>query len=692
MRYFREQGKSDHEVIEALNAKFGDNYQIMSRKTVKLGGIFGVGRRTGVEYFGYILEKSAFVTGNRLNRNKDVSAQVSQHMGGNLSKSESVMGTEPGAWNKGKKGSLKEALPDISEGEAEYYPVSERAQAERDRRSREEILARFAKNKEVQRLLQEKKLVLNASEQEKLPRQDAPLLHSSPHSPGAKPQAVSPQKEGNENGFAPVYDPVGFSAPAEEPEYASVNYDVLSASSAARSPDMLQVQAGFVPGEAGDNMLYDSKNVNTGAPQSNGRSDSWGPQPGPAQYGMRTGSASPGQSQGASPLWPPNYYRGQGAGSRDQGQGHRERFTHSPPASPSGPQSWRGDSAHNSSHSGPGFGERVGYGERPGNYASGRRQAGVNHSIDSNNHYHMEQIEATFLRRLENLERKLDRRGSLVEPNSLVQLRENMYHNEFPPFFVDRLVSQMKRELPLEELEKLEVLWEYVLLHIAENMRFIDVENQGHARIMVLVGPTGVGKTTTIAKLAARQCVEAMGGSKKVHLVTLDNYRIGAQDQIRTYGEILGARVDCVETTEGLATCIAQDQESDIILIDTMGRSPSDHMKLAEMRRFLEYSGNCEIHLAMSSTSGVSAMKEIITQFKPFGFRSVILTKLDELGRIGGTLASFLQEDIPVSYVTTGQKVPQDIRQASALLLFQQLSDVQVNWQSFAQKLEESIL
>ena len=122
-----------------------------------------------------------------------------------------------------------------------------------------------------------------------------------------------------------------------------------------------------------------------------------------------------------------------------------------------------------------------------------------------------------------------------------------------------------------------------------------------------------------------------------------------------------------------------------------MGRSPGDHVKLAELRRFLDYSGNCEIHLTMSATSGAGALREIITQFKPFGFRSVILTKLDELGRIGGTMAAFLQEDIPLSYVTTGQKVPQDIRPASPLVLFRQLVDIQLDWQSFTQKLEESI-
>ena len=598
MRYFREQGKSDHEVIEALNAKFGDNYQIMTRKTVKLGGILGVGRRNGVEYFGYIKEKNRTVSGRLRDRLDGVSKKEAPNSNDSFNASMDFLPGNPEPQidspnhsgsnyrnkNSGKiRGKGRKKGKESSENWGkEYYPISEQEQAERDERNRTDILARFAKNKEVQRVLRDKGLISEPD-----PEFGSRQNRSRPGEPPSPPQFwetggmlrydIGQNGDAVYNsgspGFTPIHDPSQRRAERfHDPEYASVNYDVLS--------------------------TQKDEHRREATPYSN------------VPYIEAT-------------QLPPAY--------RGQTEAHQRQ-----------PQ------------------------------LSGTESA-------------------DFLRRLESVERKLERRGNTAEPGSLLRLRENMYNNEFPPLFVDRMVAQMKRELPLEELEKLEVLWEYVLLHVAQNMRFVDVQQQNHSRIMVLIGPTGVGKTTTIAKLAARQCVEAIGGSRKVHLITLDNYRIGAQDQIRTYGEILGARVDCVETTEGLASCIAQDNESDVILIDTMGRSPGDHVKLAELRRFLDYSGNCEIHLTMSATSGAGALREIITQFKPFGFRSVILTKLDELGRIGGTMAAFLQEDIPLSYVTTGQKVPQDIRPASPLVLFRQLVDIQLDWQSFTQKLEESI-
>ncbi len=640
MRYFREQGKSDHEVIEALNAKFGDNYQIMSRKMVKLGGIFGVGRRTGVEYFGYILEKATSTSGNRLNRNMAKNASE-QH--------------DPRFVALNSRASYGPK----THTDSNYYPVSEESIAERDQRSRDDILARFAKNKEVQRVLREKKLLQDTESKQKEVLPPAPYFDSPPQL-GANSKSPVPSTGGaseQDKGFNPIYDPAtANSHNPSEPEYGSLNYDILTTSPVPTQnsrQNVPQVPQGIYHHEH----LHGNHEARGQDHRHSGAMQNW--ETGRSSVDMNLQQETWADIQNSHTIGPNNQGH-QGQNKKRQEYPDQNLFVHN-------------------QNSGNVF----------QNYPRGKNI----YSSDASSAYqrNLDQIETSFLSRLDSLERKLDRKGNMSEPSSLSQLRESMYHNEFPPLFVDRLVSQMKRELSLEQLENLEILWEYVLLYIAENMRFVDFQQQGHSRIIVLVGPTGVGKTTTIAKLAARQCVEAMGGSKKVHLITLDNYRIGAQDQIRTYGEILGARVDCVETTEGLATCIAQDQESDMILIDTMGRSPSDHMKLAEMRRFLEHSGNCEIHLAVSATSGASALKEIITQFKPFGFRSMILTKLDESGRIGGALGTFLQEDIVLSYVTTGQKVPQDIRPASALVLFQQLTEVQVNWQSFAQKLEENM-
>lgn len=529
MRYFREQGSSDIEVIENLNSKFGDNYQIMTRKTVKIGGILGIGRREGVEYFGYVKEKRS---GKKLL--EQAVQRGAPDAGLSVPDEESRTGSEAASPVRPEKKHL----------------------ADRDRLSRKEILTRFARNKEVQRILRsEIGNSLSALESERGKRSVRP--------------AEDAAAWGGDSGPLP---------PAEEtlppPNFIGV--------SGTQKPDL----------------LYENRF-----------------------------SAEIGDGRVGAPLVQDGRY-------------------------------------HDIYHS----------------------------SVRSDSR--LENLEKVFVERLELLERKLFRsRGQDGEPKSVAELREGLYQNEFTPDFVDPLLSQMRRELSLDQLQNLDLVWEYVLFHIADRLRIVKLEEQAGRRTFILVGPTGVGKTTTIAKLAAGQCVKAMGGKQKVRLITLDNYRIGAQDQIRTYGEILGAEVDCIETYEELRECFEGDETSDMILIDTVGRSPKDHVKLAEMRRFLEASGSgSEVHLAVSASSSARAVRDIITEFKPFGFRSVVLTKLDEVSRIGGVLGSLLQENVGLSYLTTGQKVPQDICLADPLKLFRQLVGTGINWDDFTQKLEENML
>ena len=175
----------------------------MSRKMVKLGGILGVGRRNGVEYFGYILEKAN--AGSRLGRSSKKEEPGAQHLAALI---------KPAYPKAGKR----------QHTEREYFPISEKDQAERDQHSRAEILARFAKNKEVQRLLYEKKLALDPDSKPGLP--PAPYFEAPAQlNPitGPAPQAKTQAKN---SGFAPIYDPV--TAPPRGPEYASVNYDLIT--------------------------------------------------------------------------------------------------------------------------------------------------------------------------------------------------------------------------------------------------------------------------------------------------------------------------------------------------------------------------------------------------------------------------------------------------------------------------------
>ena len=176
--------------------------------------------------------------------------------------------------------------------------------------------------------------------------------------------------------------------------------------------------------------------------------------------------------------------------------------------------------------------------------------------------------------------------------------------------------------------------------------------------IVALVGPTGVGKTTTIAKLAANFKLRQ---HCKVGLVTIDTYRIAAVDQLRTYASIIDVPLKVVITPAELKRKLAELADCDVILIDTAGRSQHDLLKLNELKAFLAVAAPDETHLVLSCVGHPSCMLSVIQQFTPVGYDRVILTKLDEAVHFGILLTVLAKADRGLSYVTTGQDVPDDI-------------------------------
>ena len=193
----------------------------------------------------------------------------------------------------------------------------------------------------------------------------------------------------------------------------------------------------------------------------------------------------------------------------------------------------------------------------------------------------------------------------------------------------------------------------------------------GSARVVALVGPTGVGKTTTIAKLAANFKLRQ---EKQVGLITVDTYRIGAVDQLRTYAEIIDVPLKVVLTPSELAAAVASMRHLDVVLIDTAGRSQNDKIKIHELQRFLAAAQADEVHLVLSSTAHQSHLMSAAERFKEVGVDRVIFTKLDEAVSFGVVLSVTQRLQASLSYVTTGQDVPDDIevgsgRRLSRLLL-----------------------
>jgi flagellar biosynthesis protein FlhF len=185
----------------------------------------------------------------------------------------------------------------------------------------------------------------------------------------------------------------------------------------------------------------------------------------------------------------------------------------------------------------------------------------------------------------------------------------------------------------------------------------------GQCTTVAFVGPTGVGKTTTIAKLAAHY---ALGSKKKVALLTLDTYRIAAVEQLRTFAKIIGLSVDVVLSEAEMEQALARHRDKDLVLIDTAGRSQRDELQMAELVSCFAGGKRAILYLVLSATASASNLIETIERFKPLTLTSLIFTKLDECNAFGTLLSTALRTQLPLSYFTTGQRVPEDIEIATA--------------------------
>ncbi len=190
-------------------------------------------------------------------------------------------------------------------------------------------------------------------------------------------------------------------------------------------------------------------------------------------------------------------------------------------------------------------------------------------------------------------------------------------------------------------------------------------ERQKQQRI-ALVGPTGVGKTTTLAKIAANHL---SSNSSKIGFITIDTYRIAAVEQLKVYGDIMNIPVEVVISPEQLENALLKMRDKDLVLIDTAGRSPQDTYCIDELLTFLQPDLFIEQHLVLSATTRERELFDAIQRFSVLGLDNTIITKIDECTSLGVLLDIQIREKIPYSFVTNGQKVPEDIMKADKNIL-----------------------
>ena len=200
---------------------------------------------------------------------------------------------------------------------------------------------------------------------------------------------------------------------------------------------------------------------------------------------------------------------------------------------------------------------------------------------------------------------------------------------------------------------------------LARNLGILDNEHEMLEKggVYALVGPTGVGKTTTTAKLAAR-CVMRHGPSK-LALITTDGYRIGGYEQLRIYGKILGVMVHSVKDESDLRIALDELKGKHTVLIDTVGVSQRDKMVAEQVAMLSNAGSNVKRLLCISATSNGETINEVVRSYKGDGLAGCILTKLDEAATIGGLLDVVIRQKLSLYYVANGQRVPEDLHIAN---------------------------
>ena len=249
-------------------------------------------------------------------------------------------------------------------------------------------------------------------------------------------------------------------------------------------------------------------------------------------------------------------------------------------------------------------------------------------------------------------------------PENLVVLFQQLMFNGMEEKFARRLIEESMKNVPSTEIHD----FSYVKIFLARMlMKIIKVSGglavgPGKRNITALVGPTGVGKTTSVAKLASEQLLKYR---RQVALITVDTFRIAAVEQLKVYAKIMGLPITVVNSKGEMRAAIDKFKQADVILIDTGGRSQRDDLQMSEIYTLFHEADDIDIVLALSATTKDSDLTEITRRFGEIPLSAVMFTKLDESTTFGSLFNHAIRFKLPFAYLTTGQKVPEDIEVAS---------------------------
>ncbi|MBL4883412.1 MAG: flagellar biosynthesis protein FlhF [Planctomycetaceae bacterium] len=264
---------------------------------------------------------------------------------------------------------------------------------------------------------------------------------------------------------------------------------------------------------------------------------------------------------------------------------------------------------------------------------------------------------------IENLTQQVQAGASPNIPPELFEVYTELIDSDIEEELARELITRLRHRCSQEDLQNPDHIRSYLLGMVESQIKCqgaIQV-TPGQQKVVALVGPTGVGKTTTIAKLAANF---RLRDNIRMGLITVDTYRIAAVEQLRIYADIIDLPMKVVTSTREMKQAVEDLSEMDLILIDTAGRSPQDDLRIQELKSYLSEIVVDEVHLVLSATTGYRNLKKTVEKFSSVNPTAVIFTKLDEAPGLGSLVNVCGKLGHSLSYLTTGQNVPNDIEPA----------------------------
>lgn len=262
---------------------------------------------------------------------------------------------------------------------------------------------------------------------------------------------------------------------------------------------------------------------------------------------------------------------------------------------------------------------------------------------------------------LESLIEQHQRRETRALPPTLFQVFTDLLDADVDDGFARSAIAEIERSLTPAELADAAAVKDRLKASISQKIITCPPQSPGKRRVMALIGPTGVGKTTTIAKLAANY---RLRDKLRVGLITVDTYRIAAVDQLRAYADIIDLPMEVVTTPREMRDAVTKLSDQDIVLIDTAGRSPHDEIQIQELKAMLTEARADEVQLVLSSVYHSRHLTRLVEHFRITKPTSLLLTKLDETTSRGHLLPLLCDSGVAISYTTHGQNVPDDIQPA----------------------------